>query len=620
MRRQLTGKSKTLVYYWALTMTLAQVYIIVFGMMQSSIHNNIFLAFVTSLIFLAYKPAKTWSNEIALYDIALALLATVPYIYFIWDFSNILLRTASPNNTDILMMTIALVTILEACRRTIGLALPVISVLFILYTFYGNHLSGIWVHRGFSVSRFTSIMYMTDNGIFGPITRVAATLVFMFILFGAFLEKSKAGEIMTQMALALVGRYSGGPAKVAVVGSGLVSLVSPSAASNVATTGHITIPLMKKMGYKPHFAAAVEAAASSGGTFTPPIMGAAAFIIAEVLQIPYARVVRAAILPAFLYYVAVFLAVHFEAKRLNLGGSPQSQLPVLKEVLGRGFHVLLPLMLLMALIFMNYPVVHAAFISTVALAVMACMRAYTRMKIRDFFDALSNGALKSLDASAACACAGIVIGTINLTGLGVRFSQLTLQLAGNSLFWALLATMIMVIVLGMGLPATAAYVIGAAVAGPTLIGLGIPPLVAHLFIFYFSVLSSITPPVPLAAYIAAGIADTSPLKTSFTACYIGLPVFILPFMFVESPALLLDGPALDVLRVVITSIIGVLGITLGTIGFYKVKIPIWQRIIAFCSGLLLINPELTTAVAGIAGLAIVIALNLRQSKKLAEGS
>jgi len=618
VKRHLTGKSKTLVYYWALAMTLAQIYII-FAMIQSAIHNSIFLAFMTSLIFLAYKPTKGSSDDIRWYDIALAIAGTVPYLYFVWNFSVIVTRTASPTNVEVAMMVIAVLGLLEVCRRTIGLALPIISVIFLLYCFFGNHLWGIWIHRGFSVSRVTSIMYMTDNGIFGITTRVAATMVFMFILFGAFLNKTKASDVMTQAAFSLVGRFSGGPAKVAVIGSALMALVSGSPASNVAATGHITIPLMKKMGYKPHFAAAVEASASTGGTITPPILGAAGFIMAEILQVPYSRVARSAILCAVLFYIAIFLAVHFETKRLKLDASPQDQLPKLGEVMYKGFHVLLPIGLLITLIFMNYPIMYAAFFSTIALVVVACLRSYTRLKIRDFFDGLADGALKCLEAAAACACAGIVIGAINLTGLGVRFSQLTMQLAGNSLFLALFATMIMLIVLGLGLPAVAAYVIGAAVAGPTLIGLGIPPIAAHLFIFYFTILSAITPPVAIAAFIASSIAETSPLKTSFTACYISLPVFILPFMFVNSPALLMEGPALLILRAIITSIIGVLGLTLGTIGFFKIKIPVWQRMLVFCCGLLLIMPVLMAEVVGTIGVAAVIALNLHESKKLAAG-
>ena len=613
------GNSKTLVYFWALAMSLVQIYIIVFGMIETNLHNSIFLAFVVSMVFLVCKPTKACGDDIKWHDIALALLGTVPYIYFIYDYSNILNRSASPTGVDVTMMALALFGVLEACRRTVGLALPIISGVFILYSFFGNYLSSIWVHRGYSIWRFTSIMYMTDNGIFGVTTKAAATTVFMFVLFGAFLDKSKAGEVLTQASFSLVGRFSGGPAKVAVIGSALVGMVSGSPASNVAATGHITIPLMKKMGYKPHFAAAVEAAASSGGTLAPPIMGAAAFVMAEILQVPYGTIARSAILPALLFYVAIFLAVHFEAKRLKLYGSPQDQLPVLKEVMSKGFHVLLPLVLLIIFICMNYPIMYAAFIATVALGVAACMRSYTRMKFRDFMDGLVDGALRSLDAAAACACAGIVIGTINLTGLGLRFSQFTMQIAENSVFLALFGTMIMLIVLGMGLPAVAAYVIGAAVSGPTLIGMGIPPLAAHLFIFYFSILSSITPPVALAAYIAAGIADTSPIKTAFTACYIGLPVFIVPYMFVESPALLLEGPVWVVLRVLTTSMLGVFGLTLGTIGFFKVNIPIVLRVVVFGCGLLLIDPAPLTDVLGMVGMAVVIALNLYQSKKITVG-
>lgn len=615
MRRELTGKSKTLVHIWALIMAIVEIYIIVFGLIETNIHNNIFLAFVTSLIFLAYKPIKSGSNSVKWFDLTLALISILPFAYFVWNYSDILNRAARPVAADVVMMVIAVLCVLECCRRVIGWALPVISLVFIVYSFFGNYLSGIWVHRGYNIFRFTNIMYMTDNGIFGSVTKVAATTVFMFVLFGAYLNKSGAGEVLTQASFSVAGRYAGGPAKVAVISSGLMGMVSGSAASNVVTTGQLTIPLMKKVGYKPHFAAAVEAAASSGGTLTPPILGAAAFIMVEILQVRYGTIVRATILPALLFYIAIFLAVHFEAKKLKLHGSPRSELPVFGEVMGRGFHVLLPLVILIILICINYPIMTAAFISTVTLVVVSCIRSHTRMSFMDFVNGLVEGGLKTLPAAASCACAGIVIGVVNLTGLGLRFSQLAMQLARNSTFWALFGTMIMLIVLGMGLPAVASYVIGAAVAGPTLIGLGIAPLTAHLFIFYFSCISSITPPVALAAYLAAGIADANPLRTAFTACYIGFPVFVVPYMFVQSSALLLEGPFLVVLRVVVTSIIGVLGITFGTIGYFRCRIPILLRVLSFGCGLLLIDPAPITDIIGISGLALVIIVNYFQSKK-----
>ncbi len=606
MKRNLSGLSKKIVYAWCLIFALVQIYILIFGLLTSTVHINIFLTFVCSLIFLLYKPVKSAGDKIPFYDVIFAVVSTVPFLYYVINYDDILTRGIMCNTTDIVMMCIALVVVIEVTRRAIGNALPIIAILFLAYAFVGKYLPGIWKHRGYSVSRLTTILYMTDNGLFGSTSKVAATTVFIFVLFGAFLNKTKAGDTMTRSAFSIAGPYAGGPAKVAVIASALMGMVSGSAASNVVTTGQLTIPLMKKNGYEPHFAGAVEAAASSGGTLCPPILGAAAFIMSELIATPYSAIVRASVLPAFLYFFSVFLSVHFEAKRKKLDGTPREELPVLKEVLKEGGHLLLPLVILIVLICMSYPIIRTAFITTIALIVLSWLKRDTRMMPKDILEGLINAGRNTLDAASACACAGIIIGVINLTGLGLRFSQLAMELGRNSSFLALFFTMIMLIVLGMGLPAVAAYVIGAAVAGPALINMGIPTLAAHLFIFYFSCISSITPPVALAAYLAAGIADAKPLKTGFTACYLGIPVFIVPYLFVNNQALLLEGALLVVLQVVVTSIIGTFALTLGTIGFFKIKIPIPMRIAAFVGGLLMLFPSGWTDLLGILVVALVV--------------
>lgn len=618
MKRNLQGAAKKIVYAWCLLMSLSEIYIIIFGLITSTVHINIFLAFVVSLILISYKPFKKASDAVHWWDYILAIVSTVPFYYYVINYDEILTRGAMCNTADIIMMCIACIVIMEACRRAIGNALPIIAIVFLLYSFFGKYLPGIWAHRGYSVRRLTNILYMTDNGLFGSTSKVAATTVFMFVLFGSFLNETCAGDTLTKTAFSIAGRSTGGPAKVAVIASGLMGMVSGSAASNVVTTGQLTIPLMKKNGYKPHFAAAVEAAASSGGTLCPPILGAAAFIMVELIATPYSKIVRATILPALLYYISVFAAVHYEAKRLGLFGLPKEELPVLKEVMSEGGHMLLPLLVLIALICLNYPIMNVAFYSTIALIIFSWLKKNTRITFKGILDGLVGGAKSTLDAAAACACAGIVIGVINLTGLGLRFSQLAMQLGRNSIYLALFFTMLMLIVLGMGLPAVAAYVIGAAVAGPTLIGMGIPTLAAHLFIFYFSCISSITPPVALAAYLAAGIADANPLKTGFTACYIGIPVFIVPYLFVTNQALLLEGPFLIILQVVITSIIGTLALTFGTIGYFKTKISIPLRILFFAAGFLMLMPSGWSDAVGIAVVAICAAANWLKSKKTNE--
>lgn len=587
-------------------MSLTQIYIMIFGLLPSTLHINIFLVFVSSLIFLLYKPKKSASNEIPWYDILFALLSTVPYFYYIINYNAILDRGIACNTVDIIMMCIALASVMECARRTVGKAMPIIALVFLLYSFVGKYLPGIWRHRGYSISRLTTILYMTDNGLFGSTSKVAATTVFIFVLFGSFLNKTRAGDTLTQSAFSIAGRYVGGPAKVAVIASALMGMVSGSAASNVVTTGQLTIPLMKKNGYESTFAAAAVAAASSGGTLCPPVLGAAAFIMSELIATPYSVIVRASVLPAFLYFFSIFLSVHFEAKRKKLNRTPREELPVLSKVLRKGGHLVLPLLILIVLICMNYPIINTAFITTIALIILSWLKKETRLMPRDIMEGLIGAARSCLDAAAACTCAGIIIGVINLTGLGLRFSQLAMELGRNSIFFALFFTMIMLIVLGMGLPAVAAYVIGAAVAGPALINMGIPVLAAHLFIFYFSCISSITPPVALAAYLAAGIADAKPMKTGFTACYLGLPVFIVPYLFVTNQALLLEGNLLAILQVVVTSIIGTFAITLSTIGFFKVRIPIALRVVAMLGGLLMLFPSSWTDLVGILIVGLVV--------------
>ncbi|GAA0369741.1 TRAP transporter permease [Bacillus horti] len=599
-KRSLEGRDKQIVYAVSLLMATLQVYLIIFSLTAPMINTGIFLMFVAVLVFLLYKPAKRiTSNAIPWFDWLAAFLSAIPFLYGVLFYEEIIARATFPTVLDKVMMILAVLAILEMSRRTIGIILPCIALLFVLYAIWGGNLPGIFVHRGYDLDRLTNTFFMTTNGIYGSPTKVAATMVFMFVFFGAFLNATGASKVITDGSFSIAGRFTGGPAKVAIFASALMGSVSGSASANVATTGQLTIPLMKKVGYNKDFAAGVESAASTGGTITPPIMGAGAFIMAETTGIPYSDIVKAAIIPALLFYMAVFTSTHFEAKKLGLRGLPKKDLPQLIHVLKKGFHVLLPLVFLIVLILMYFPVMHAAFYSTIALIVAAMLHPATRIKIKEIFNAVANSAHMVLQAAAACACAGIVIGVLNLTGLGLRFSTVTLQLAGHSLFLALFFTMVIAIILGMGLPPVAAYIIGAAVAAPALTNLGFPLLASHLFIFYFAAISSITPPVAVTAYIGAGIAGGSPIKTAVISCLLGLPAFIVPYMFMFSDVFLLQSEPLEFILLIVPTTIGFICLSTGIIGFFSKRLIMVERMTFIASGILLLIFDYLTSSIGL---------------------
>lgn len=606
-KRKLRGIDKPIVFTISFVMAVVQIYLIIFSMRAPMINTGIFLMFVSTLTFLLYKASpKIKSESIPWYDWVLAAVAVLPFLYGSSFYNEIISRAVTPTYTDIIMTIIAVAVILEISRRTIGILLPGIAILFIFYALWGGNIGGIFSHPGYSLERLTNTFYMTTNGIYGAPAKVAATMVFMFVFFGAFLNATGASKVITDGAFSIAGKYTGGPAKVSIIASALMGSVSGSASANVATTGQLTIPLMKKIGYKRHFAAGVESASSTGGTITPPIMGAAAFIMTEITGIPYGDIVLAAIIPALLFYLATFTAVHYEAKKLGLRGLSKEQLPSIFLVIKKGFYVMLPLILLIVLILMYYPVMYAAFYSTIALIIMGFIQPTSRLTIKKVFQAIADSSGMVLQAAAACACAGIVIGVLNLTGLGLRFSSVTLGIAGQSLILALIFTMIISIILGMGLPPVAAYIIGSAVAAPALINLGFPVLASHLFVFYFSALSSITPPVAVTAYIGAGIAGANPLRTAVTSCLIGLPAFIVPYMFMFSDHFLLQGDVFNIILTLIPAIIGFFCLSAGIIGYFNKKLYIYERVGFVLGGGLLLIFDFITGAVGVLILVLVV--------------
>ena len=502
-----------------------------------------------------------------------------------------------PQWTDFWVSLAGIVLILELTRRMAGLALVIIAAVFILYGFVGPYLPGFLEHSGYEFKRFFTYIY-TDNGILGPTTAVSSTYIILFITFAAFLQASRVGEYFVNFAFAAAGHKRGGPAKVAIFASGLMGMINGTSAGNVVATGSLTIPLMKRVGYRPQVAAAVEAAASTGGQIMPPIMGAGAFIMAEVTGIPYTDLIVAAVIPAVLYFTSVFFMVDFEARKHNMRGLPREELPVMAELIRR-VYLFIPILILVGALFMGYSVIRAGTLAMVSAMVVSWLTPY-RMGIMGVLNALNLSARMAIQLIAVCACAGIIVGVIGLTGVGLRFSSMLLAMAEHSQFIALLFAMMISIILGMGMPTTAAYAVAASVVAPGLIQLGIDPLIAHFFVFYYAVISAITPPVALAAYAGAALAGSEPLRTSVTAFRIGLAAFVVPFMFFYSPALLMQGSWTEIALPVVSALIGIYLLSGAVIGYlFDADLGFPIRVVAFAGALFMISGGLMTDAIGL---------------------
>src|SRR6056297_127892 len=502
-------------------------------------------------------------------DIVLALCAIVVAIYLVAIYG-----TAARNSVGTPFVPIGVAfaatagsaMILELTRRVAGLALVVITGVFLLYTFTAHLLPGILaVQNAYSWQRFFGHVY-SDAGILGPTTAVSSTYIILFIIFAAFLQASKVGDYFVNFAFATAGRARGGPAKVAIFASGLMGMINGTSAGNVVATGSLTIPLMKRVGYHKKTAGAVEAAASTGGQIMPPIMGAGAFIMAEIAGIPYTEIAIAAIIPAILYFVSVYFMVDFEAAKLGMRGMREDELPKFNKLV-RQVYLFIPIVILIVALFMGYSVIRAGTLATMAAAVVSWFTPH-RMGLRSILKAFELAGVMSIQIIAVCACAGIIVGVISLTGVGARFSSVLLDLAGVSQLLALFFAMCIAILLGMGMPTTAAYAVAASVVAPGLVQLGIPQLTAHFFVFYFAVVSAITPPVALASYAAAGISGANPMETSVASFKIGIAAFIVPFMFFYNSAILMDGTWAEVVRAGITATFGVFLLSAGVQGWF----------------------------------------------------
>ncbi|KQB98079.1 C4-dicarboxylate ABC transporter permease [Loktanella sp. 1ANDIMAR09] len=526
-------------------------------------------------------------GTIAPADLVLSVCGIAVAMYLITIFGT-LMRNATGTPFAPIGMSIAAVAgtalIMELTRRVAGMALIVIAGIFLVYVFVGDLLPGFLNAPDITWQRFFSQVY-TDAGILGPTTAVSSTYIILFIIFAAFLQASKVGDYFVNFAFAMAGRARGGPAKVAIFASGLMGMINGTSAGNVVATGSLTIPLMKKVGYKPTTAGAVEAAASTGGQIMPPIMGAGAFIMAEITGIPYTDIAIAAIIPAILYFVSIYFMVDFEAAKLGMRGMREDELPKLKDMVRRVF-LFLPIIILIAALFMGYSVIRAGTLATASAAVVSWFTPY-RMGLRSVTKAFELAGIMSIQIIAVCACAGIIVGVISLTGVGARFSSVLLNIAEANQLLALFFAMCIAILLGMGMPTTAAYAVAASVVAPGLVQLGIPLLTAHFFVFYFAVVSAITPPVALASYAAAGISGANPMATSVASFKIGISAFIVPFMFFYNGAILMDGTWLEVIRAGITAVFGVFLLSSGVQGWWvgnraALPIRIGLMIVALC--------------------------------------
>jgi TRAP transporter 4TM/12TM fusion protein len=492
--------------------------------------------------------------------------------------------------------------ILELTRRVAGLALVIIAIVFLIYVFIGEYLPGFLSSPAVTWERFFSQVY-TDAGVLGPTTAVSSTYIILFIIFAAFLQASKVGDYFVNFAFALAGRARGGPAKVAIFASGLMGMINGTSAGNVVATGSLTIPLMKRVGYRKQTAGAIEAAASTGGQIMPPIMGAGAFIMAEVTGIPYSEIAIAAVIPAILYFVSIYFMVDFEAAKLGMKGMREDEIPQIRKLIKQVF-LFIPIVILIAALFMGYSVIRAGTLATVSAAVVSWLTPH-RMDLRGILKAFSLAGSMSIQIIAVCACAGIIVGVISLTGVGARFSSLLLGLAEASQLLALFFAMCIAILLGMGMPTTAAYAVAASVVAPGLVNLGIPLLTAHFFVFYFAVVSAITPPVALASFAAAGISGANPLETSLASFKIGIAAFVVPFMFFYNSTLLMDGAMIDVMIAFATATIGIFLLACAVQGWFigSLASPV-VRVMLVVASLFMISGGLTTDLIG-AGLAVV---------------
>lgn len=699
--RQLAGFAAVIVTLLGVMLSIFHLYTAGFGLLNEIAHRSVHLAFVLALIYLVFPeqrrmhPGREWTVSLCFvafylylaYDlvralavrdqaegawafvlaIALVSFLTLPFpffaggksriswrdwimaavsasvsLYFIVFFRDIFIeRVGAPIGRDYMMGVLAIIVVVEATRRTMGLSLPIIGVLCLLYGMLGPYLPGVLGHRGYSILRIINHIYIGTEGIYGIAVGVVATYVFHFVLFGVLMQLTGLGQLFMNLAAIVAGRFSGGAAKVSVVSSGLFGMISGSAIANTVTTGALTIPLMKRSGYSPRFAGAVEASASCGGQITPPIMGASAFVMAEMLGVPYSYLILIAIFPAIFHYFAMLLMVHLEAKRRGLSGLDPRYIPLFFEVMGRSWHLIIPLGVMVALLIMQYTPFLAAFWGIILTVVCGYLPLFLRplgfraldpssaLSPRQLVQGFELGAKYALGIGAACACVGFILGIATLSGIGFKFSAAVLQIAGSladmvlaldftgwigrngvTLFFALVFVAIACIIMGAGIPTTPTYIILASIAAPALHDLGVPLLVTHFFVFYYGVLADVTPPVALAAFAGAGIAGSEPMRTGTTAFRLSMGKALVPFMFVYAPSMLLVNFTWNEFALAMASGgLSILCMSVAYIGYFRGEVAGWTKAVLTIAGLLLVSNDLRAIAIGSAIAALALGGN-----------
>lgn len=615
-----TGWPKKIVAAIAITFSVFQLYTAIFGVLDAQLQRAIHLGFGLALAYLLYPFRRAWTRDHYFHpiDIVFAVLGAATPAYLVIQYRELITRAGTVSPVDTVVGGLGILLVIEATRRVVGLPMVTVVLAFIAYAFLGPYMPGVLAHRGLTPEQLIGHLYFTTEGIFGIPLGVSSTFIFLFILFGAYLESTGLGKFFIDLANAVAGWASGGPAKVAVLSSGLMGTVSGSSVANVVGTGSLTIPMMKKLGYNANFAGAVEAAASTGGQLMPPVMGAAAFLMAEFVGVPYIDVVKAAAIPALLYFTGVWLGVHFEAKRKKLKGIPRAELPNPLTLLKERGHLAIPLVVIVYLLVAGYTPMRAALVAIFLSILCAMLRKSTRMKPIEIVYGLERGAKGVLGVLVACASAGIIIGVVTKTGVGLRLASGLIDLAGGMLLPAMFFTMITAIVLGMGVPTTANYVITSTIAAPALEQMGVPVLAAHMFVFYFGIIADVTPPVALAAYAGAGISGGNALKTGVHASKLAIAAFIIPYVFVLSPVLLMvDATPLALVSVTLSALLGMIAISSALCGFLADHCRPYERILLIIAGLLMIKPGGITDLVGLVLFVVILVMQYRRAKETA---
>jgi TRAP transporter 4TM/12TM fusion protein len=616
--RQLRGLLSLIGSGIAVALSIFQLYTAGFGALTAMFQRGIHIMLILAIVFLYYPPVKKASRDrvdkYLIFDLLLFSLSFIVVLYILVFFDEIIWRQGEWNILDIVLGIVTIFLVIEAARRVIGLVMSIICVIFILYAYFGPYMPGILAHKGYNIYRIVGQLYLTTEGIFGLPLGVAATFVFIFVLFGSFLEGTGGGNFFTELAYALTGRMVGGPAKTAVIASGFMGSVSGSAVANVVTTGSFTIPMMKRTGYKPYIAGAVEAAASTGGQIMPPIMGAGAFLMAEFTNTPYLNIVKIAIIPAIMYYFATYCFVHFRAKKMGIKPLEAKDIPRLLNVIKRGFHFLIPIGVLIYFLIANYSPMMVGFVGVISVLGVCMIRKETRIDFRQLLKLLERGTQNAVMVSAACAAAGIIVGMVTLTGLGLKFSSIVLSFSGGIKFIAILLVGLAALFLGMGLPVTASYIVLVILAGPALMELGMWILAAHMIVFWYSQTSNVTPPVALAAFAGAGVAGADPMKTGFASCRVAIGLYIIPILMAYRP-LLLNGPLPQVIIAIMSGTLGLLAVSSLTTGYLFKDNNIVDEILLGIAALGLFLPHLGANVIGFFVLVGAFILQKRRKRR-----